>query len=279
MSLVTRTTEVGREFAMVLPRTVSGLRESTGWNPVSPRGARQFGEVMLDELVLCGFSLLGGDLTERGAAAVGVRAGRRRIVGAGHRRCACRPETVAHNIDTAAPDRRAGLRASDVRARSGAAEDAGGRRPGRTGASGGARVPAHRRPAAVAGLGARRRPGRHRGSGAVPDRPDTPQAGLQRRDAGAAGPWLPAPGMAGLPGHGSAGQRRGHDALGVRGARGGALGAAAGHRRCGVGDFDGDPGGRVGFAPGARHRRGGPLYADPGAQWDDRAAPQSLWAG
>ncbi len=65
MSLVTRTTEVGREFAMVLPRTVSGLRESTGWNPVSPRGARQFGEVMLDELVLCGFSLLGGDLTER----------------------------------------------------------------------------------------------------------------------------------------------------------------------------------------------------------------------
>jgi pimeloyl-ACP methyl ester carboxylesterase len=50
---------------MVLPRTVSGLKESTGWNPVSPRGARQFGEVMLDELVLCGFSLLGGNLTDR----------------------------------------------------------------------------------------------------------------------------------------------------------------------------------------------------------------------
>jgi pimeloyl-ACP methyl ester carboxylesterase len=65
MSLVTRTTEVAREFAMVLPRTASGLKESTGWNPVSPRGARQFGEVMLDELALCGFSLLGGDLTER----------------------------------------------------------------------------------------------------------------------------------------------------------------------------------------------------------------------
>jgi pimeloyl-ACP methyl ester carboxylesterase len=65
MSLVTRTTEVGREFAMVLPRTVSGLRQSTGWNPVSPRGARQFGEVMLDELALTGFSLLGGNLTER----------------------------------------------------------------------------------------------------------------------------------------------------------------------------------------------------------------------
>ena len=55
MSLVTRTTEVARDFAMVLPRTASGLKESTGWNPVSPRGARQFGEVMLDELVLAAF--------------------------------------------------------------------------------------------------------------------------------------------------------------------------------------------------------------------------------
>jgi pimeloyl-ACP methyl ester carboxylesterase len=49
---------------MVLPRTASGLKESTGWNPVSPRGARQFGEVMLDELVLSGFSLLSGRLTK-----------------------------------------------------------------------------------------------------------------------------------------------------------------------------------------------------------------------
>ena len=54
MSLVTRTTAVAREFVMVLPRTASGLKESTGWNPVSPRGARQFGEVMLDELALAG---------------------------------------------------------------------------------------------------------------------------------------------------------------------------------------------------------------------------------
>ncbi len=64
-SLVTRTTEVARELAMVLPRTVAGLKESTGWNPASPRGARQFGEVMLDELVLSGFSLLGGSLPKR----------------------------------------------------------------------------------------------------------------------------------------------------------------------------------------------------------------------
>ena len=49
-----------RELGLVLPRTVAGLYESTGWNPASPRGMRQFGEVMLDELVLSGFTLLGG---------------------------------------------------------------------------------------------------------------------------------------------------------------------------------------------------------------------------
>lgn len=51
---------VARELGMLMPRTVAGLRESTGWAPLSPRGARQFGEAMLDELVLSGFSLLGG---------------------------------------------------------------------------------------------------------------------------------------------------------------------------------------------------------------------------
>ena len=90
---------------MVLPRTVAGLNESTGWAPASPRGVRQFGEVMLDELVLSGFSLLGGDLTEAGAAADGVRRGGRGVVGAGHRRRARRPETVAGDVDTAAADR------------------------------------------------------------------------------------------------------------------------------------------------------------------------------
>jgi hypothetical protein len=28
---------------------LAGLNESTGWVPASPRGVRQFGEVMLDE--------------------------------------------------------------------------------------------------------------------------------------------------------------------------------------------------------------------------------------
>nr|WP_231982453.1 PHB depolymerase family esterase [Mycobacterium sp. E787] len=58
--MLRRALDVTRELGMLLPRTVSGLNESTGWAPVSPRGVRQFGEVMLDELVLSGFSLLSG---------------------------------------------------------------------------------------------------------------------------------------------------------------------------------------------------------------------------
>jgi pimeloyl-ACP methyl ester carboxylesterase len=52
--------DVARELGLLMPRTFAGLRESTGWAPLSPRGARQFGEAMLDELVLSAFSLLGG---------------------------------------------------------------------------------------------------------------------------------------------------------------------------------------------------------------------------
>ncbi|GAB3028613.1 PHB depolymerase family esterase [Mycobacterium bourgelatii] len=62
MSTATRAREMAREMALVVPRTVSGLNESTGWVPTSPRGVRQFGEVFLDELVLSGFSLLGANL-------------------------------------------------------------------------------------------------------------------------------------------------------------------------------------------------------------------------
>src|ERR1700749_707827 len=60
MSWITRGFDLTRELGMVVPRTVAGLNESTGWAPATPRGMRQFGEVMLDELVLSGFSLLGG---------------------------------------------------------------------------------------------------------------------------------------------------------------------------------------------------------------------------
>ena len=61
--MLNRTFDITREFALVLPRTVSGFTESTGWVPPTPRGIRQFGEVMMDELVLAGFSLRSGDLT------------------------------------------------------------------------------------------------------------------------------------------------------------------------------------------------------------------------
>ncbi|BBX45628.1 hypothetical protein GCM10009641_51740 [Mycobacterium cookii] len=64
MNGISLATRIAREFGMVVPRTVTGLNESTGWTPMTPRGARQFGEAMLDELVLSGFSLLGGDPAE-----------------------------------------------------------------------------------------------------------------------------------------------------------------------------------------------------------------------
>lgn len=62
MSTTTRALDVAREVALVVPRTLSGLNQSTGWVPHSTRGVRQFGEVLLDELVLSGFSLLGSNL-------------------------------------------------------------------------------------------------------------------------------------------------------------------------------------------------------------------------
>jgi hypothetical protein len=62
--MLNRVLEVARELSLVVPRAVSGLTESTGWSAVSPRGVRQLGEVVLDELVLTGFSLLAGDVAE-----------------------------------------------------------------------------------------------------------------------------------------------------------------------------------------------------------------------
>lgn len=65
MSLTTRAVDITRELSLVVPRTVAGLNESTGWAAASPRGVRQFGEVMLDELVLASFSLFSGGLSEQ----------------------------------------------------------------------------------------------------------------------------------------------------------------------------------------------------------------------
>ena len=64
MPLAERAFDISRELGLVLPRAVFGLIESTGWSPASPRGVRQFGEVVMDELVLSGFSLLSSGLSQ-----------------------------------------------------------------------------------------------------------------------------------------------------------------------------------------------------------------------
>ncbi len=52
-----RAYRIGRDFAGVLPRAHAALRSSGDWKPLSPIGARQLGEVMLDELALSGMTL------------------------------------------------------------------------------------------------------------------------------------------------------------------------------------------------------------------------------
>ena len=56
-----RTTErawrIGRDFAGVPPRAYAAVADSGDWTPLSATGARQLGEVVLDELALTGFTL------------------------------------------------------------------------------------------------------------------------------------------------------------------------------------------------------------------------------
>ncbi|OBK74031.1 esterase [Mycobacterium sp. 1274761.0] len=52
-----RAYRIGRDFAGVLPRAHAALKSSGDWKPLSPIGARQLGEVMLDELALSGMTL------------------------------------------------------------------------------------------------------------------------------------------------------------------------------------------------------------------------------
>jgi pimeloyl-ACP methyl ester carboxylesterase len=52
-----RVWRTGRDFAGVIPRAHSAVSASGDWNLLSRAGARQFGEVMLDELALTGFTL------------------------------------------------------------------------------------------------------------------------------------------------------------------------------------------------------------------------------
>ncbi len=51
-----------KEFGGVLPRALTGL-DTTAWSPRSPQGMRQLTEVVLDQLVLTGMSLIGARAT------------------------------------------------------------------------------------------------------------------------------------------------------------------------------------------------------------------------
>jgi pimeloyl-ACP methyl ester carboxylesterase len=52
-----RVWRIGRDLAGVIPRAHAAVARSGEWNPLSPRGARQLGEVLLDELALTGMTL------------------------------------------------------------------------------------------------------------------------------------------------------------------------------------------------------------------------------
>lgn len=64
MSWAMRGLGITRELGMLVPRTVAGVRAGDGESGTGPAGCgvRQFGEVFLDELVLTGFSVLGGSM-------------------------------------------------------------------------------------------------------------------------------------------------------------------------------------------------------------------------
>ncbi|CAN5514560.1 hypothetical protein BH09ACT7_BH09ACT7_07460 [soil metagenome] len=49
---------IGREMSGLVPRSVAALRASGSWNVLSPKGLRQLGEVVLDEAVVTGMTLM-----------------------------------------------------------------------------------------------------------------------------------------------------------------------------------------------------------------------------
>ena len=57
MRVAERAWRIGRDFAGVLPRAHAAVAGSGDWNPLSMSGARQLGEVVLDELALSGMTL------------------------------------------------------------------------------------------------------------------------------------------------------------------------------------------------------------------------------
>ena len=83
-----------------MPRAAHALTASTSrpGSPGAPRGVRQFGEVMLDELALSGFSLLGAPTEAAMRPLSCVHPGGRGIVGTGYRRRTPRTRAVAGEV-------------------------------------------------------------------------------------------------------------------------------------------------------------------------------------
>ena len=276
MSLATRLgLNVTRELGMVLPRTVAGLNESTGWDPASPRGVRQFGEVMLDELVLSGFSLLGGapkavrspDACSAAAeelSALGIDRAhadpqplrvqateRRRIAGLAYERL-----TFEH--DPALPETLGGRGlGGPARAVVHLCRHRGGPRPWLVWVHGAGQ-------GGVEDLLLTRIGRIHHQLGFNVAMPVQPGHGCRRRE------WPAYPDMDPLGN--VAGMMRAVSEVRavVKWVRPQASAVVV------CRDFDGHPGGRVGVAPGAGHRRGGVVHAHPRTQRDDRATPGPL---
>lgn len=58
MASAERIRQMGLGLGAVVPRSVDALRTSSDWAAASPRGVRQLGEMLLDELTLTGMTLL-----------------------------------------------------------------------------------------------------------------------------------------------------------------------------------------------------------------------------
>jgi hypothetical protein len=56
MNAVERAWRIAHDFTSALPRAQLALGASGEWNPLSPRGFRQLGEVIIDELALTGIA-------------------------------------------------------------------------------------------------------------------------------------------------------------------------------------------------------------------------------
>ena len=280
MSLATRslglTRDVVRELGMVVPRTVAGLNESTGWAPATPRGRAPVRRSHAGRACAVRVFAAGRD--------TGQRCGRRV-------RAPRRPRNYRHWASMAPTpiQNRCGCRRLQRRRIAGLAyermtfehDPALPKTLAAEGLGGPARAVVHLcrhrdgpRPWLIwvhgAGQGGTEdlvlsRIGRiHHQLGFNVAMPVQPGHGCRRRE------WPAYPDMDPLGN--VAGMMRAVSEVRavVRWVR------AASQRGCGSGDFDGHPGGRAGFAPGAGDRRGWAVHPDPGAERDDRATPGTL---